>query len=121
MSAKQFEQMTRGELEHLLQRQKPDNESESTGYALVNVLQPESFEEEHIPGSINIPADQPDRFEDRFAKDKEIVLYCASESCDASPTAARRLVERGFSKVYDYEAGMKGWKDADNPVEEKAA
>ena len=45
-------------------------------------------------------------------KDKPIVVYCASTTCDASPKAARRLNEAGFSKVYDYEGGVKAWKES---------
>ncbi len=30
----------------------------------------------HIPGSINIPQGNEDEFERRFAKDKEIIVYC---------------------------------------------
>lgn len=121
MNETPIREITRQQLEHLLQRQRPDNKNEDVGYALVNVLQPESFEEEHIPGSINIPLGDEEKFEQRFAKNKEIIVYCASESCDASPKAARELRERGFAKVYDYAKGMKDWKQADNPVEGKTA
>lgn len=113
----QVNEITRQQLEHLIQRQNPENEDNTEGYALVNVLSPESFEEEHIPGSINIPQGEEEKFEQRFAKDKEIIVYCASESCDASPKAAEELRDRGFSKIYDYADGMKDWKEADNPVE----
>jgi rhodanese-related sulfurtransferase len=95
----------------------PDNASEQDGYALVNVLAPDVFMKEHIPDSINIPAKELDRFEKKFSRDKEIVVYCASQQCDASPKAARELMERGFSNVYDYEGGMKSWKQAGNAIE----
>lgn len=80
---------------------------------LVNVLSRENFEEQHIPGSINIPMDQlEDEARDRFDEDDEIVVYCASESCQASPKAAKLLANMGFDNVKDYEGGMKDWADA---------
>ncbi|MGQ0593864.1 MAG: rhodanese-like domain-containing protein [Gammaproteobacteria bacterium] len=41
----------------------------------------------HIPGSINMPHDTEHLFERRFAKDKEIIVYCASPDC---PRGSRR-------------------------------
>lgn len=116
-----LQEITREELEHLLQRQQPDNQDEEAGYALVNVLGTDAYEEQHIPGSINIPSGEEQRFQQKFSKNKQIVVYCASPSCDASPKAARELQERGFTNVYDYAEGMKDWREADNPVEGIAA
>ncbi|HSN71832.1 MAG TPA: rhodanese-like domain-containing protein [Steroidobacteraceae bacterium] len=105
------------ELKRRYDLEKPDNEDRLEGYALVNVLGPESHAKEHIPCSINIPKGQEDEFERRFDKDKEIVVYCASFECDASPTVASRLAERGFTKVRDYEGGIGDWKISGNRVE----
>jgi rhodanese-related sulfurtransferase len=104
------------ELEGRLKTQHPDNRDPREGFALVNVLGADSYEKEHIAGSINIPAEEIDEFERRFEKDKEIVVYCASADCSASPKAAAELTERGFENVLDYEGGMSAWKDADHDV-----
>jgi len=85
-------------------------------FTLINVLSAEAFEKEHIPGSHNVPHDDPAlvRRAEEIAgdKDQEIVVYCASTDCDASPKAARMLEDAGFSKVRDYEGGMKDWNEA---------
>lgn len=54
-----------------------------------------------------------------LAKDKsaKIVVYCSSLECDASPTAAKNLDEAGFTEVYEFEGGMKEWKEAGYHVE----
>ncbi len=84
-------------------------------FTLVNVLSHEQFEQEHIPDSINIPMDQiEETAPDRFDPDDDIVVYCASESCQASPKAAKKLDELGFTNVKDYEGGLAEWKDAGN-------
>lgn len=96
--------------------EKPNNTDTTRGYALVNVLKPEAFQEEHIPGSINIPMGMEHRFEDLFDKEKEIIVYCASLECTASPNVAEELTRRGFTQVNDFETGMSEWKKAGYPV-----
>ncbi len=103
-------------LTKMIARAKPDNLDREEGYALVNVLDPEAFAKEHIPWSINIPQGKEDDFEKRFAKKKEIVVYCASSECDASPRVARKLAERGFTEVRDYEGGLQDWKAGGQPA-----
>jgi len=90
-------------------------------YVLINTLSDEHFPETQIPGSINIPQSDPD-FVQRAekaagGKDKTVVVYCANEQCDSSPTAAKKLDEAGFSKVFDYEAGAKGWEQSGEKLE----
>jgi len=89
--------------------------------AVLNVLEPETFAREHIPGSINVPV-KHESFATKAekqvgGKNRPVVVYCASQECDSSPTAAKKLVEAGFTEVYDFEGGMKSWKDAKLPVE----
>lgn len=83
---------------------------------VINVLPPESFAEAHIPGSHNVPVGDPNferQVEDLVdTKSDPVVVYCASESCDASPKAARKLEGAGFSEVMDFQGGMEAWKDA---------
>lgn len=117
MAGNEVEALSREALHERLRRERPDNEDPNKGWALVNVLPEDAFREEHIPASINIPKGEEDEFERRFDKDKEIVVYCASPECDASPIVAKVLAARGFRNVGDYEAGMSDWKDAGFPVE----
>ncbi len=91
-------------------------------FELINVLGREQFEMKHIPGSVNVPVD--DDFEDKIKekypdKDAKIVVYCASKDCQASPKAAKKLEQMGYSNVYDYEGGIKEWEEAGNKTEGK--
>ena len=93
---------------------------------VINVLDEQYFNQEHIPGSINIPLDSPDftqRVEEALSGDRNrpVVVYCANLECTASPTAARWLDEAGFAQVYDYEEGMRGWKQAGLQIESAGA
>lgn len=95
------------------------NEQDHEDFVLINVLSREQFNKRHIRTSINIPVDQDDFPEKVEAvagdKHRKIVVYCANQKCDASPTAARKLEEAGFDRVYDYEGGTEDW------FEQKAA
>lgn len=117
MSAGEHATITREQLARKLETTTPDNEDRRNGFALVNVLAPEAFARERIPESINIPAQDVDAFERRFEKGKELVLYCASPSCDASPKVARELVRRGYNRVVDYEGGVSDWREGGQPLE----
>lgn len=83
---------------------------------VINVLGEDQFQQAHIPDSENVP-EALDDFEDRVAGMTEstetpIVVYCASDTCQASPRAASRLSEAGFENVYDFEGGLEAWQEA---------
>ena len=40
---------------------------------------------------------------------RAVVVYCANKECDASPKAAQKLEEAGFTQVFDYEGGTEDW------------
>ena len=115
-----FESIDRQRLTQKLSSNVLDNSDPETGLALVNVLNPDVFDEKHIPNSVNIPLSEIDQFEQRFSKEKDIVVYCASSSCDASRKAATALSQRGFSNVAAYEGGLADWEQAHQPVEGRA-
>jgi rhodanese-related sulfurtransferase/CBS domain-containing protein len=75
------------------------------GAQLVEVLPREEYEEEHLPGAINIPLKQLDRHSAaQLDKQRPVIVYCWDYLCDMSPRAAALLDEFGFERVYDYAA-----------------
>lgn len=88
--------------------------------AVVEVLAPESYEEFHLPGAVNVPFDN--KFSDNIQsvapdKSKPVVVYCMDAQCSASSKAAQRMAELGYQQVYDYEEGKMDWKGAGLPTE----
>lgn len=85
-------------------------------FVLLNVLDEESFEKQHIPGSENVPVGRESFVRDvedlSGSKDKLIVVYCADRACDASPAALKKLGAAGFKNVMHYEAGISEWREA---------
>lgn len=76
---------------------------------LINVLNQETYVDCHITGSINIPLQQLLENVSSWDKDKEIVVYCASNMCSASDSAYKLLKDIGFMQVFKYEGGMREW------------
>ncbi len=106
---------SRGEMRSISTEELKEKIETSAPFALVEVLQPKDYESGHIPLAINIPLN--DEFEDSVRsalpdKEQPIVVYCASTSCDASPKAAKKLEDLGYTKVMDYEGGKKDWTEA---------
>lgn len=100
----------------LIASQIKEMHEQDADFLLVNTLDEKHFAETRIPGSINIPQSKDD-FANRVeqaagGKDKTVVVYCASTECDSSVKAAEKLEQAGFQKVFDFEAGAEGWKDA---------
>jgi len=86
---------------------------------LVEVLAPEYFNEYHLPGAINVPVDE--HFERNIQdavpqKDRSVVVYCYSAECSASPEAAARMTDLGYTDVMHYAGGKTDWHRAGYPV-----
>jgi rhodanese-related sulfurtransferase len=108
-----METIKREQLKSLLDR----NES----VYLINVLGSGEFERAHIPGSFNIPVADKDfirKVEQRVGdRDAKVIVYCASFDCTASPKAAKKLDDSGFTHVVDFEGGVQDWREAGYPLE----
>jgi rhodanese-related sulfurtransferase len=89
---------------------------------VLEVLPPMHYEDAHLPGALNLPPDRVDELAPKLVPDAdaEIVVYCSNLACQNSPQAARRLVQLGYTQVYDYEGGKQDWIDAGLPTETTA-
>ena len=83
-------------------------------FVLVDVLSKESFEGKHVPSSKNILVSEiEDKAEEELPdKNKLVVVYCSNTACTASPSAAAKLEEMGYTNVVDFESGLAGWEEA---------
>src|SRR5688572_31920146 len=87
---------------------------------LVNTLAAEAFQKTKIPGAINVPLESDDfaaRVEQAAGdKNKPVVVYCASQQCNSSEKAARKLEAAGFTDVSRYTDGAAGWQQESEEV-----
>jgi rhodanese-related sulfurtransferase len=76
---------------------------------MINVLDPDYYQDCHITGSVNIPFEQ---FEERIRtldKNDRYVLYCSNYACTAAPFAGGMLKEAGFANVSVLPGGIVEW------------
>ncbi len=85
---------------------------------LIDVRTPLEFSEVHIEGSHNIPLDTLDVAQvlasREGAGDDPVYLICRSGA--RSQRACDRLIETGFSQVFNVEGGVMAWEAAGLPV-----
>ena len=96
-------------------KQKLDHPKKSI---LVDALPPEYFRKAHLPGAINIPAEQVQNraLELIPNKDIELIIYCAGATCPASRQTADELTAMGYANVRHYVGGKEDWMQAGLPV-----
>jgi rhodanese-related sulfurtransferase len=77
-----------------------------------------SFAQGRIPGAIDFVAVQDD-LASKLPADKNalIVAYCGSETCGAYARAAQAAKDLGYTNVKHFAPGLKGWKEAGEPLE----
>ncbi len=81
---------------------------------LLNVRPPGTPTDELLPGSLHLPLAAFKEGVEALAPDKdaEIVVYGADFTCLASTQAADILLSLGYTKVYNFMNGLKGWKES---------
>jgi len=79
----------------------------SGSYQLVDVRQPNEYEEGHLPGAMLIPLNLLTDGAGDLDPQKPTILYC--QSGGRSQAASQWLVNRGFSEVYDIGINIRSW------------
>lgn len=66
----------------------------------------------HIPGAINIPDTQFEKFAYLLPENKfrELIFYCQGPSCDLSAKSALKAEKLGYVNIKVYEAGIPDWE-----------
>ncbi len=76
-----------------------------SGAVLIDVRTNEEFNREHISNAVNIPLEQIDTI--GYGKDTKIIVYC--QTGVRSREAVKKLVDMGYSKLYDLDGGLLNW------------
>lgn len=86
-------------------------------YLLLDIRQPEEYEEGHLPGSKLIPLPVLADSLAELDQDKDTIVYCGVGG--RSQIAARFLAARGFPRIYQLRGGIEAWEQqpAIGPVE----
>jgi rhodanese-related sulfurtransferase len=84
------------------------------GAFILDVRQPDEWNEVHVPGSTLIPLDQLEARLNEVPKDKEVVVICRSGN--RSKPGRDTLKAAGFTQVTSVTGGLKDWKAAGLPT-----
>ena len=80
----------------------------------IDVRDQEEYARGHIPGSINIPADELEQRVDELSDDGPVIVVC--DSGKRSAEAAGQLRERGYEAA-SIEGGMSAWSSDKLPLQ----
>lgn len=81
------------------------NELISNDAIIIDVRSSQEYDTGHIEDSINIPVENISTVD--YDKDKVIIVYCASGVRSAS--AAKTLIDLGYTNVYNLDGGLINW------------
>jgi rhodanese-related sulfurtransferase/rubrerythrin len=91
-----------GEVQAILDKDKKGE------FVLLDVRQPEEYEDGHIPGATFIPLGELEARQEELDRDKKIITYCRSGH--RSMAAAIALCGLGFKDVHHLEGGILNWR-----------
>jgi mannose-6-phosphate isomerase-like protein (cupin superfamily) len=90
---------------------------------VVDALPPAPFGQRHLPGALNVVAEDSDERVGEALPDRSaaIVTYSTDSGCDRGPGMADRLEAMGYTDVRLYREGIEDWVGAGLPVASPAA
>jgi rhodanese-related sulfurtransferase len=86
---------------------------------LIEALPEKYYRDWHLPGALHLPHTEVRERAAAILPDKtaDIVVYCASATCQNSHIAAKVLEQLGYTRVAVYAGGKQDWSEAGLPVE----
>ena len=85
-----------------------------SGAFILDVRQPEEWNEYHVPDSTLIPLAELASRADELPKDQEIVIVCRSGNRSAQ--GRNILLDAGFTQVTSMAGGLTQWRAAGYPI-----
>lgn len=92
---------------------------EAGAVTLVDALPESYYSEQHLPGAVNLVADDAESRAASLLPDKSaaIVTYCSNPACGNSGQVATKLTQLGYTDVRKYAEGIQDWVGAGLPIE----
>ena len=90
---------------------------------VVDALPPAPYGLRHLPGAVNVVAEDSDDYVLAALADRTapVVVYSTDAACDRAPDLAARLHALGYADVRLYREGIEDWVGAGLPVERPRA
>ncbi len=76
------------------------------------------YDPSHLPGAINIPDTQFEKFKDMLPADKKmlVIVYCGGLECMLSHNLAHKMEKLGYTNIKVYPEGNPAWSKAGLPL-----
>lgn len=90
------------------------------GVTVIDALPAAPYGKRHLPGAINLTAEDPDARVAEVLPDRTapIVIYSTDRDCARGPEMAARLSALGYADVRAYRAGIGDWVAAGLPLDQ---
>lgn len=100
-------------IKNLTRRQLQERLAANPTLVLLEALPEKYFNEWHLPNARHFPHEQARSLAASVVPDKsaEIVVYCASRTCQNSHIAAMTLASLGYGNVAVYPGGKEEWRE----------
>lgn len=87
---------------------------EQGSVTLIDTLPASYYDQQHLPGAINLVLDDVEAHASDLLPDLDarLVTYCTGPSCRNSSQFAAKLAELGYTNVSKYVAGIEDWTAA---------
>jgi rhodanese-related sulfurtransferase len=92
---------------------------ENDEVTVVDALPSAYYEQQHLPGAVNLFVDDAAEHAAAVLPDKHaaIVTYCSNAACPNSEGVARTLTRLGYTDVRKFREGIQDWVGAGLPIE----
>lgn len=84
---------------------------------IIDIRDPKDYNEQHLPGSINIPLAEINADNAALQKHKQKSVIVVCQAGHTSSKAAKQLVTMGFDSIYMLSGGVFAWVKANMPTE----
>ncbi len=89
---------------------------EDASFTIIDVRDPDNYEEGHVEGAINIPFEELGRQLSELDQDGHYLVHCYDGPCLLSARAARMMSSRGL-RVKDVIGGFEDFEKKGAPIE----
>ncbi|MEK4848579.1 rhodanese-like domain-containing protein [Paenibacillus sp. FSL H7-0756] len=80
-----------------------------TGFQLIDVRDPRSYAEAHLPGALSLPGGHIHSTSPEWSKEEVLVVYCWGPACNGASRAAAQLAAQGYL-VKEMLGGIEYWR-----------
>lgn len=92
------------------------------GGAVIDARTAEEYAEGHLPGAVLLDYYEMGHYLDEvlpfLSPEQQIMIYCASVTCEDSELLARQLYTLGYKNLVVFKGGYEEWAEAGLPIEQ---